>query len=107
LGVRKAETGIELYEAKFNSETNLTYSMNAICIRCPARTDSVRAARGPASIECVKAREQALPNLYLADHLVMEGAGVGAQLKRNVEERFSPDIGLCIYHKIPVYLASY
>ena len=67
--------------------------MNAICIRCPARTDSVRAARGSTSSKWVKAGRQALPNLYLANYLVMTGPGVGAQLKRNVEERSSPDMG--------------
>ena len=40
---------------------------------------------------------QALPNQYLAKYLVMTGALFGAQLKRNVEERSSPDSGLLAF----------
>ena len=47
---------------------------------------SVRAARGTASSEWVHPGRQALPNRYLANHLVMTDAAFGAQLKRNVEE---------------------
>src|SRR3989304_10179153 len=38
-----------------------------------------------------QAGRQALPNRYLANHLVMTGAAFGAQLKRNVEEAVLAD----------------
>ena len=41
---------------------------------------------GHASSEWVHPGKQALPNRYLANHLVMTDAAFGAQLKRNVEE---------------------
>jgi hypothetical protein len=97
----RRELGKPSQGSSFTKQRNLIEnksccSKNAVCIRCPARTDFVRAARGLYSIEWVKAGRQALLNRYLANHLVMTDAAFGAQLKRNVEERSSPDIGLCI-----------
>ena len=39
---------------------------------------------------------QALSNQYLANYIGMTGTVFGAQLKRNVEERSSPDMRPCI-----------